>query len=102
MLGILGGNILKNLSIRLEEDLIQLIEKILEKDKTKKSRSAIISESLDEYILNHYPSFLEKETNNLGPSVLSQIQSRKKTMKGPSFRFLRKLDVNMEAWKKIG
>lgn len=92
---------MKNLSISLEEDIIQLIEKILEKDKTKKSRSALISDSLYEYIFTHYPSLLQKETNALGPSILSQLQSAKKAMKGPSFRFLRKLDVKMEPWKKI-
>ena len=92
---------MKNLSISLEENIIQLIEKILEKDKTKKSRSALISESLYEYIITHYPSLLQRETNKLGPSVLSQLQSAKKVMKGPSFRFLRKLDVKMEPWEKV-
>lgn len=81
--------------------MLRLIEKILEQDKTKKSRSALISESLYEYILIHYPSLLQKETRNLGPSVLSQIQSARKVMKGPSFRFLRKIDIKMEPWKRI-
>ncbi len=92
---------MKNISITLNEEMLQLLEKIIENDKTKKSRSAIISDSLHEYILTHYAFLLQKSINNLGPSILSQIQIRKKMMKGPSFRFLRKLNVNVEPWKII-
>ena len=90
-----------NISVSLDEEIIQLIEEILQKDKKKKSRSAVISESLDEYILHHYPSLLQKEKTDLGPSVLSQLKSKKRLIKGPSFRFTKKLHPIMEPWKEI-
>jgi len=90
-----------NISISLDEEMIQLLEEVLQKDKTKRSRSAIISESLQNYILTHFPSLLRKRKSDLGPSIVSQLKSRKKAMKGPSFRFRRNFNSNLEPWTEI-
>ncbi len=92
---------MKNISVSLEDELIKILEKILLTDKTKRSRSAIVSESLREYIISHYPHLLQRTKENLGPSILYQLKTNKKIIKGPSFRFTRKLKINMEPWKLI-
>ncbi len=90
-----------NISVSLDEEMIQLLEKILQNDKTKRSRSAVISESLQEYILTHFPSLLKRENGDLGPTIISQLKSKKKAMKAPSFRFTRKLNSKLEPWMEI-
>lgn len=92
---------MKNISISLDEEMVRLLEEVLHKDKTKRSRSAIISESLYEYISIHFPSLLKHEKSDLGPSIINQLKSRKKAMKGPSFRFMRKISSTMEPWTEI-
>jgi len=89
---------MKNISISLDEEMIHLLEDILRRDKTKRSRSAIISESLYEYISIHFPALLKQEKSDLGPSLIPQLKTRKKILKAPSFRFMRKLHITLEPW----
>ncbi len=92
---------MKNISISLDEELISLLQEILQNDKTRSSRSAVIAESLREFILQHYPNLLHRENTELGPSVLTQLKSKRRLFKAPSFRFTKKISLSMEPWKEI-
>ncbi|TFF87338.1 MAG: hypothetical protein EU549_04920 [Promethearchaeota archaeon] len=72
---------MKNISIRLDEELLEGIDLILRKHKTKRSLSSIISDSLYEYIICHYSSLIKTKKNKLGASILSQLRLKKDILK---------------------
>jgi metal-responsive CopG/Arc/MetJ family transcriptional regulator len=92
---------LSNINITIDDELIEIIEKILKMDKGKRSISELLSDSLYEYIISHYPTFLKNKENRLGPSILPQLCLKKRYLKEPSFRYSKENNIKIESWKKV-
>ena len=88
---------MKRISVTIPDELAEALERAVEADPSKPSRSRVVSEALARYLVWRYPEALARKPVR-GPSVLAALKSAKPRAPSPT---LRRRRLRLPRWVEV-
>ena len=91
---------MRRISVTIPEDLAEALDRIVELDPLKPSRSKVVSKALMSYIASRYPHLLRRgeAVKVKGPSVLAALKSARPRAPSPT---LRRGRLRLPRWTRV-